>query len=119
MVQEIAKFLRRTNDYRPGPDVRGVNAFLLRGVKAYCNQEGLGVCDDLNKMDLVDNLQYPNGFMPKGKANVFSHIKTTFLCFGLLMDGNGPDGVRDGACLALCLVVLCFSGRVFDITGFA
>ena len=119
LVQEIANFLRRTDDYQLDPDVRGDNAFLVRAVKAYYQQEGLEVCDDLNKMIFVDNPQYPNGFMPKGKTAVFSHIQSAFLGFGLVMNGTGLEGVRDGACLALCLAVLCFSGHVFDTTGFA
>ena len=118
-MQEIAKFLRRTDDYQLDPDVRGVKAFLLRGVNAYYLPEGLEVCDDLNKMGFVDDPQYPNGFMPRGKTDVLSHIQSSFLCFGLVMDGNGQDGVRDGACLALCLVMLCCSGHVLDTTGFA
>ena len=47
LVREIAQFLRRTDDYQLDP---GVEVFLLRGVKAYYQQECLKVCDDLNKM---------------------------------------------------------------------
>ena len=87
-MQAIAQFLKRTDDYQLDPAVRGVNEFLLRGVKNYYESIDLVVCDDLNKMAFLDNPQYPGGFMPKGKTAVFSHIQATFLCFGLRMDGR-------------------------------
>ena len=133
-MQAAKNFLQRTDDYELHPDVSGANAFLLRGVKAYYHQGGLPTCDDINKMVFLDNPQYPDGFVPKGKTHVLSHIQSAFLCFGLVMDGTGNDGIRDGACGALlgcallfgscvrhnrfCLKV-CFSDHVFDITGFA
>jgi hypothetical protein len=98
LVQEITHFLRRTDGYKLDLDVRGVNAFLLRGVQTYYRQNRLEVCDDLNKMDLLDNSQYPGGFMPKGKTAMVSHIQSTFLYFERVMNGTGLDGVRDGAC---------------------
>ena len=84
-MQEIAKFLRRTDDYQLDPDVE---AFLLRGVKAYYRQNDLEVCDDLNQMVFLDNPQYPNGCMPNGKMDVVSHIQSAFLYFALVMDGT-------------------------------
>jgi hypothetical protein len=133
LVQEIRDFTRGTDNYQLDPDVRGDNAFLLRGVQAYYRQEGLKVCDDLNKMIFEDNPQYPNGFMPKAKTNMLSHIQSAFFSFGLVMDGTGLDGVRDGACwrfawLCFAFRVMCSTqpvlpesllfGHVFDITGF-
>ena len=75
LVQEMTDFTRGTDNYQLDPDVRGDNAFLLRGVQPYYRQEGLKVCDDLNKMIFEDNPQYPNGFMPKAKTNKLSHIQ--------------------------------------------
>ena len=88
-------------------------------MKAYCEQEGLPVCDDLDKMVLEENDQYPNGFVPKGETDKLSHVQPAFLSFGVKMDGTGLDGIRDGACLALCYgcALLFVSGHVFDITG--
>ena len=115
LVQEIVKFIRLTDGYQLDPDVHGDNAFLLRGVQTYYRKQGLKVSDDLNKMGFELNPQYPGGFMPKGKTNVLSHIQSAYLFFELVMDGTGMDGVRDGACLPLCLVVLCFSDCAFRI----
>ena len=50
LVQEIRDFTRGTDNYQLDSDVRGDNAFLLRAVKAYYQQEGLKVCDDLKRM---------------------------------------------------------------------
>ena len=75
LVQEIRDFTRGIDNYQLDPDVRGDNAFFLRGVKAYYQQNGLQVCDDINKMIFLDNPQYPGGFMPKGKTAMVSHIK--------------------------------------------
>lgn len=123
LLQEIVDFIRLTDGYRLDPDVQGENAFLLRGVQAYYRQQGLNVHHDLNKMVFELNPQYPDGFVPKGKTDVPSHIQSAFLFFGLTMDGTGIDGVRDGASAALlgCAVLfgLCFSDYVFDITGSA
>ena len=123
LVQEIVKFIRLTDDYQLDPDVRGNNAFLLRGVQAYYRKQGLNVHHDLNKMVFELNPQYPGGFVPKGKTDLLMHIQSAFLFFGLVMDGTGMDGVRDGASAALlgCAVLfgLCFSDYVFDITGSA
>ena len=134
LEQEITHFLRRTDGYQLDPDVRGVNAFLLRGVQAYYRQNWLEVCDDLNKMAFLDSPQYPGGFMPKGKTAMVSHIQSAFLYFEQVMNGAGLDGVRDGACWRfawLCFVfrVMCLTqpvlpesllcGHVYDITGFA
>ena len=46
LVQEIANFLRRTDDYQLDPDVE---AFLLRDVKAYYQQNGLEVCRSVRR----------------------------------------------------------------------
>ena len=76
LVQEIRNFARGTHSYQLDSDVRGVDAFLLRNVKAYHQQECLKVCDDLNKKMFEDSPQYPNGFMPKAKTNKLSHIQS-------------------------------------------
>ena len=98
LVQEIKKFLRLRDGFEVHPEVSGDNAFLVRALKKYYEQEGLEVCDDINEMIFVRNTQYPDGFVPKGKTNIMSHIQSAFLCFGLVMDGTGLDGVRDGKC---------------------
>ena len=98
-MQTIKNFLQLTDGYELHPDVSGDNAFLLRGVKAYYHQEGLPTCDGINRMVFLLNPQYPGGFVPKGKTNILSHIQSAFLCFGLVMDGTGLDGFRDGKCL--------------------
>ena len=123
-MQDILTFIRLTDGYRLDPDVQGENAFLLRGVQAYYQQQGLNVHHDLNKMVFELNPQYPGGFVPKGKTDVLMHIQSAFLFFEMTMvDGTGNEGVRDGASAALlgCAVLfgLCFSDYVFDITGSA
>ena len=106
--------------------------YIYIGVKAYYQQSGLQVCDDIDKMAFLDNPQYPGGFMPKGKTTMVSHIQSAFLYFEQVVDGTTFDGVRDGACWHfpwLCFVfrVMCSTqpvlpdsllfGHVFDITG--
>ena len=128
LVQEIVKFIRLTDGYQLDPDVHGESAFLLRGVQAYYQQQGLNVHHDLNKMVFELNPQYPGGFVPKGKTDVLMHIQSAFLFFEMSMvDGTGNEGVRDGAscrfvwfgCCCAVLFGLCFSDYVFDITGSA
>jgi hypothetical protein len=109
LVQEIKNFLQLTDGYEAHPGVSGAKAFLVRGLKKYYEQEGLEVCDDINEMIFVRNPQYPDGFVPKGKTNIMSHIQSAFLCFGLVMDGTGLDGVRDGKCWRFAW--LCFAFR--------
>jgi hypothetical protein len=109
LVQEIKNFLQLTDGYEVHPDVSGAKAFLLRGVTAYYLQKGLPTCEDINRMVFVLNPQYPGGFVPKGKTHILSHIQSAFLCFGLVMDGTGLDGVRDGKCWRFAW--LCFAFR--------
>ena len=98
LVQDILTFIRLTDGYRLDPDVQGENAFLLRGVQAYYQQQGLNVHHDLNKMVFELNPQYPGGFVPKGKTDVLMHIQSAFLFFEMTMvDGTGNEGVRNGA----------------------
>ena len=133
LVQDITNFTRGTDNYQLDPDVRGDNVFLLRRVKAHYRQNGLQVCDDINKMVFLDNPrpQYPGGFMPKGKTTMVSHIQSAFLYFEQVTDGTTFDGVRDGACWRFAWLCFAFrmcatqpvlpdtllSGHVFDITG--
>ena len=123
-MQDIVDFIRLTDGYRLDPDVQGANAFLLRGVQAYYQKQGLNVHHDLNQMVFKLNPQYPGGFVPKGKTDLLMHIQSAFLFFEMTMvDGTGNEGVRDGASAALlgCAVLfgLCSSDYVFDITGSA
>ena len=41
LVQEIKKFLRLRDGFEVHPEVSGDNAFLVRGLKKYYEQEGL------------------------------------------------------------------------------
>ena len=61
LVQEIANFPRRTDDYQLDPDVE---AFLLRGMKAYYQQHGSEVCDDINKMVFLNGIPKPYNHQP-------------------------------------------------------
>ena len=108
-MQEIKTFIQLTDGYEEHSEVSGENAFLRRALRRYYEQEGLGVCDDINEMIFFRNPQYPGGFIPKGKTNIKSHIQTAFLCFGLVMDGTGLEGVRDGKCWRFAW--LCFAFR--------
>ena len=113
-MQEIKTFIQLTDGYEEHSEVSGDNAFLRRALRRYYEQEGLEVCDDNNEMIFVRNPQYPGGFIPKGKTNIMSHIQTAFLCFGLVMDGTGQDGVRDGKCWRFAW--LCFAFRFMCLT---
>ena len=108
-MQEIKTFIQLTDGYEEHSEVSGENAFLVRGLKKYYQQEGLPTCDDINEMIFFRNPQYPGGFIPKGETNIMSHIQTAFLRFGLVMDGTGQDGVRDGKCWRFAW--LCFAFR--------
>jgi hypothetical protein len=114
LVQAIKNFLQLTDGYEVHSEVSGDNAFLGRALRRYYEQEGLEVCDDINEMIFVRNPQYPGGFIPKGKTNIMSHIQTAFLRFGLVMDGTGQDGVRDGKCWRFAW--LCFAFRFMCLT---
>jgi hypothetical protein len=114
LVQEIKTFIQLTDGYEEHSGVSGAKAFLVRGLKKYYEQEGLEVCDDINEMIFFRNPQYPDGFIPKGKTNIMSHIQTAFLRFGLVMDGTGQDGVRDGKCWRFAW--LCFAFRFMCLT---
>ena len=113
-MQAIKNFLQLTDGYEVHSEVSGDNAFLGRALRRYYEQEGLEVCDDINEMIFVRNPQYPDGFIPKGKTNIMSHIQTAFLRFGLVMDGTGQDGVRDGKCWRFAW--LCFAFRFMCLT---
>ena len=113
-MQEIKTFIQLTDGYEEHSEVSGDNAFLRRALRRYYEQEGLEVCDDINEMIFVRNPQYPDGFVPKGKTNILSHIQSAFLCFGLVMDGTGQDGVRDGKCWRFAW--LCFAFRFMCLT---
>ena len=86
------RFLRRADDYQLDPEGE---ASLLRGVKAYYQQEGLEVCDDLNKMVFEDNPQYPNGFMPKRKTDV--HVSAHPISISQVRTGDGRDWSGGGS----------------------
>ena len=113
-MQEIKAFIQLTDGYEEHSEVSGAKAFLVRGLQKYYEQEGLEVCDDINEMIFFRNPQYPGGFIPKGKTNIMSHIQTAFLRFGLVMDGTGQDGVRDGKCWRFAW--LCFAFRLMCST---